>query len=225
MKWRILIVDDHQLVREGVSALLKGNELVEVVGHAEDAASAIEQVRALKPDIVLMDIALPGTSGVQATRHITQEFPGVRVLALTMYSNREYITEMLKAGAAGYVLKRAAARDLIQAVETVGRGEYFLEPSVTRTLIEAYVRGPLPEEAGIDLTEREREVLNLVAEGLTTREMAEKLHLSTRTIQYHRARVMEKMGASNVTELIRYALKAGLIRLQDQASGLPDRTP
>src|SRR3989304_5603474 len=214
MALRVLIVDDHTLVRAGIRALLQAAPTVEVVGEAEDGLSALDQVRALRPDVVLMDVAMPRLGGVDATRRIKEEFPQVQVLALTVHDNEEYLFQMLRAGACGYVLKKAKPVELVDAIEAAARGETFLYPSMATALVADYLRRvETGEEAGAyeELTPREREILKLIAEGYTSAEIGDLLHLSVKTVQAHRQHIMEKLDLHRPAQLIKYAIRKGLV--------------
>lgn len=215
-KIRVLVVDDHSIVREGVSSLLEAEPDIEVVDEAGSGEEALEKARRLRPDVVVMDIAMPGLSGFDATRIIKREIPGVEVLALTVHEHEEYFFRMLLAGASGYVVKGAASKDLIAAVRAAHRGEVFLYPSVARKLVADYVRRVSAGEEAPSydgLTTREREVLKLIAEGYTNKEIAEKLVLSPSTVQTHRARIMRKLDLHNRAQLVKYAIRRGLINM------------
>ncbi len=209
---RILLADDHTMMRDGVRALLSLQDDIEIVGEASEGREAIEKVRELEPDIVVMDIAMPGMDGLEATRRIKNKHPKVKVLILTQYNNREYILSAIKAGAAGYVPKRALGSDLISALNAIHRGESFLFPSAATALIEDY-RQQAEVEPYDRLTAREREILKLIAEGHTSREIAGMLFISLKTVQGHRAKIMEKLDIHNRTELIKYAMRKGLVSL------------
>ncbi|MDR5694274.1 MAG: response regulator transcription factor [Armatimonadota bacterium] len=211
---RVLIVDDHTLVREGIRLLLESAPHIEVVGEAGDGLEAIEKVRQLKPDVVIMDVAMPRLGGVEATRRIKEEFPMVQVLALTIHDNEEYLFQMLQAGACGYVLKKARPEELIAALEAAERGEVYLSPGMAKSLVEDYlkrVEAGEEEDSYHRLTDREREILKLIAEGYTNPEIARMLHLSVKTVQAHRAHIMEKLNLHRPAELIKYAIRKGLI--------------
>ncbi len=213
-KIKILIADDHTIVREGVRMILAKERDIEVVGEAGDGREALDLVDRLRPDVVIMDLSMPGMGGIEATKHIKERHPAVNVLALTMHEDESYVFQLLRAGASGYVLKRAAAQDLVQAVRAAARGEAFLYPSITRKVVEDYLKRVEQgeERARYDgLTEREREVLTLIAQGLTNQHIAQKLYISIKTVQTHRAHILEKLGLHDRTELVRYAIRKGLI--------------
>jgi two-component system response regulator NreC len=213
-KIKILIVDDHAIVREGVRMILAKESDLEVVGEAADGQEALELVKRLQPQVVVMDISMPGMGGVEATQTIRETYPTVQVLALTMHEDETYVFQLLRAGAAGYVLKRAAAQDLVQAVRAAAKGEAFLYPSVARKVVEDYLRRV---ETGEErerydgLTGREKEILTLIASGSSNQQIAEKLFISIKTVQTHRAHILEKLGLHDRTELVRYAIRKGLI--------------
>jgi len=211
---RVLVVDDHAMFREGIRSLLQGQEDVETVGEATDGREAVEMVHQLTPEVVLMDIAMPGMGGLEATRRIHREYPNVKVLVLTQYEDSEYILSMIKAGAKGYIAKTATASELVSAIRTVHKGESFLYPSAATAVVEEYLMRATGEKNEYEhLTDREREILQLVAEGRTNREIADRLFISVKTILRHRTNVMEKLGFHNRTELIKYAISNGLIEM------------
>lgn len=215
-KIRVLICDDHTILREGIRLLLNSQPDIEVVGEAMDGRVAVDQARALKPDVILMDIAMPLLNGLEATKQIHRDNPNVHVLVLTMYESDEYVAQMLEAGASGYVLKKVAGSELANAIRAVYQGEAFLYPSITKRLIEDYLRRVETgqERASLDsLTDREREVLQLIAEGHTNKEIADMLSLSIRTVENHRAHVMQKLGIHDRGDLIKYAIQKGIIEL------------
>jgi two-component system response regulator NreC len=210
---RVLLADDHTILREGIRALIEDQGDMEVVGEAEDGQATVKMVAQLLPDVVVMDIAMPLLNGLEATRQIRRDFPQVKVLILTMHENEEYIRQVLAAGALGYVLKDAAARDLLGAIRTVYQGEAVLSPAITRLVIEDYLRwGDIrPEDTTNGLTAREREVLQLIAEGYTNKEIAGILSLSVKTVQSHRTNLMNKLDLHDRGELIKYAIQKKII--------------
>jgi len=214
-KIRVLIVDDHALFREGMRALLQSYDDLEIVGEATDGREAIEKVGELSPQVVLMDIAMPVMSGIEATRRICKETPGVRVLVLTQYdAEAEYILSMLRAGAKGYISKTATGLELVSAIRTVHNGEAFLYPSAATTLVGEYLTRTQGDKSDYErLTDREREILQLVAEGRTNREIADTLSLSIKTVLKHRTNIMDKLGFQNRTQLIKYAISKGLVEM------------
>ena len=213
---RVVIADDHTILREGIRALLAIYPDIEVVGEASDGKEAIDRVRELSPDVVLMDIAMPGLGGLEATLEIVKLSPQTRVLVLTQYDNREYVHRFLKAGASGYVLKKVVGTELVGAIRAVHAGGYYLHPAVAGTVVEELLH-PSKERAEDSyetLSDREKQVLKLVAEGHTSKEIADLLNLSVKTVMAHRANLMEKLGFHDRTELVKYALLKGLIQIQ-----------
>lgn len=206
---RTLIADDHGIVRSGLRLLLERQAGVEVVAEAADGVEALEQALATQPDLCVLDVGMPRMTGLQATREIRSRLPETQVLILSMHDDERYLFEALKAGASGYVLKAQADTDLLAAIRAVERGEPFLTPAAQRTLIKDVLeRGGSSEE---ELTPREEEIVKLVAEAHTTREIAELLHLSEKTVENHRANAMRKLGMRDRVELVRYAIRRGLI--------------
>jgi DNA-binding NarL/FixJ family response regulator len=212
---RVLIADDHALLREGLRALLKTAPDIEVVGEAADGQQAIEACRRLEPDVVLMDVAMPGLGGLEATLQIRRELPRTRVLVLSQYDDREYVARFLKAGVSGYILKRAAGSDLLSAIRSVMQGGLVLDPAVARHALgePGEPAAPALGDPYESLTDREKQVLRLVAEGRSSKEIAEALGIAVKTAMSHRENLMEKLGAHSRTELIRFALKRGVIQL------------
>jgi two-component system response regulator NreC len=211
---RVLLAEDHTIVRKGLRSLLDGEAGIEVIGEAEDGREAVEKVQQLLPDVVLMDIAMPGLNGLEATRQIKKRFPEVQVLILTMHANEEYIFQILRAGASGYVVKQAAPTELISAIWAAYRGDSFLSPSISKTIIQEYIRQAeaMAEKDSYDkLTNREREVLQLIAEGRSNREIAGLLHISVKTVETHRANLMDKLDIHSTAELTQYAIQKGMI--------------
>jgi len=210
---RVLIADDHIIVRSGLRLLLEAEPDIDVVGEALDGNEALSLVEKHLPDVVLMDISMPGMDGLEATRRIKAGWPEIKVLVLTMHRSDEYFFEMLKAGASGYILKGAETSELIQAVRVVGRGEVFLYPTMAQKLVKDYLNFvQWGEESGSSLSPREKEILTLLAEGYSNKEIAEKLVISPSTIHSHRSNLMTKLGLNNRRELIRYARQRGLIQ-------------
>lgn len=214
-KIRILLADDHTLVRSGIRSLLEDEPGLSVIGEAEDGRTAVTMASQLKPDVVVMDIAMPLLNGLEATRQIKTQCPGVKVLILSMHDNEEYIRQVLEAGAMGYILKDAAARELISAIQSVHRGEAVLSPAVTRLVIEDYLRwgGLRPQAEADSLSPREREVLQLIAEGYTNKQIAEILSISIKTVQAHRNNLMQKLDLHDRGELIKYAIQKKIIEI------------
>ena len=213
-KIRVLIADDHAVLRDGLHALLNMYDDVEVVAEAADGLEALEKTMELKPDVVLMDIAMPRLGGLEATLEMRQRRLPAKVLVLTQYDNKEYVFQMLKAGAAGYILKKAAGTELVSAIRAVHGGESFLYPSAAKAVVDRYLGEgeENEEERRLDeLSDREKEVLKLLAEGRSNRDIAELLCLSVKTIMSHRASIMEKLDIHNRTELVKFAIRAGLI--------------
>jgi len=209
---RVLLAEDHTIVRKGLRSLLDDETEIEVVGEAEDGQQAIELVQRVQPDVVLMDITMPVLNGLEATRQIKKLFPQVKVVVLTVHSTEEYIFQILRAGASGYVVKQAAVSELVQAIQTVHRGDSFLSPSISRQVVEEYGRRAEAIEDKYDrLTNREREVLQLIAEGRANREIAQLLHVTVKTVEAHRAHLMDKLGLRSTAELTRYALRKGMV--------------
>ncbi|MFJ6212853.1 response regulator [Streptomyces sp. NPDC092296] len=212
-KTRILLADDHVLVRRGVRLILDGEPDLQVVAEAGDGAEAVEAARAQPVDLAVLDVAMPRMTGLQAARELSRLQPGLRILMLTMYDNEQYFFEALKAGACGYVLKSVADRDLVEACRAAMRGESFLYPGAVTALIRTYldrVRNgeALPERM---LTAREEEILKLVAEGHSSKDIAQTLFISVKTVERHRANILQKLGLRDRLELTRYAIRAGLI--------------
>jgi two-component system response regulator NreC len=214
---RVLIADDHGIVRAGIRSLLEGHADIEVIGEASSGWEAIEQATRLQPDVVLMYIAMGDLGGLEATREIKERNPQVNVLALTMHDREEYFFAMLQAGALGYVLKESGPDELLAGIRAVHRGEAFLSPGVTKAVLEDYLaqRTNRVQSRYDSLTLREKEVLRLAAEGKTTGEMADMLHLSAKTIEKHRASMMRKLELHSLTELIKYAIRKGLIEVDE----------
>lgn len=215
MSIRVLIVDDHTLMRAGLQALLGTQPDIEIVGQAASGIEALRSVEELEPDIVLMDISMAGLDGLQATRKIKSMNPDVRIIALTMHEDQSILRGALKAGASGYVLKRGAEDELLVAIRAVDRGEAFIHPSLTQSLIDDYLEGAaedtLTDEPEIPLTPRELEVLGLIVRGHTNQEIAQRLVISVKTVETHKANIKEKLGCRSHSGLVQYALRKGLL--------------
>ena len=213
---RVLIVDDHALVREGVRALLSRAEDITVVGEAGGGREAIALAHAIRPDIILMDIAMPDLGGLEATVEIRKDCPETKIIVLTQYGDREYVHRFLRAGVSGYVLKKAAGADLVAAIRAVARGGLVLDPEVARDAVTGEAAPPSEIAAEADpyekLTDREKQVLKLVAEGRSNKEVAQLLGISVKTAMSHREHVMDKLDVHSRTDLIRFALRCGVIR-------------
>jgi len=208
---RVLLADDHALVRAGIHSLLQAMHEVQVVAEASSGEEALELVGREKPDVVLMDIAMKGITGLEAAAQMRERHPEVRVVILSMHSGEEYVLQALRAGAVGYLLKDAATGELELALRSVMRGESWLSPSVSRQVVEGYMHRSGGETAPEVLTARQREVLKLVAGGKSTKEIAFLLNLSVKTVETHRAQIMERLGIRDVAGLVRYALRTGLV--------------
>ncbi|MCL4822393.1 MAG: response regulator transcription factor [Vicinamibacteria bacterium] len=210
---RVVIADDHAILRDGVRALLSTAADVEVVGEAADGSEAVARCQALRPDVVLLDVNMPGLGGLEAALVLRRECPDTRVLILSQHEDREYVTRALQAGAAGYVLKKAAGAELVSAIRAVHTGGLVLDPAVARAAMEP----ERSEDAGASdydrLTDREKQVLRLVAEGRANKEVAEELGISVKTAMSHREHLMQKLGLHSRTELVKFALRIGVIRL------------
>jgi len=215
-KITVLLAEDHTIVRKGLRSLLESRADIKVVGEAENGREAIDRVEELRPDVVVMDIGMPGLNGLEATRRIKKRFGDVQVLILTVHTGEEYILQILRAGASGYLVKQAAPAELISAIQAVHRGEAFLSPSISKKVLEDYVQraGATAQRDSFErLTDREREVLQLIAEAYSTREIAEQLHISIKTAETHRAHLMEKLSLHSTAELTRYAIRKGVVTL------------
>jgi DNA-binding NarL/FixJ family response regulator len=217
MSTRILIADDHQMLREGLRAILEKDPEIEVIGEASDGRSAVAMARELRPDVVVMDIGMPDLNGVEAARQIKAENPVVKVIALSRHSDRRYVLRMLEAGASGYVLKSGAYDELRRAVQAVRGGSSYLSPRITGLVIDAHLRPNLqPESASTrSLGPRELEIVQLLAEGQTSPQIARKLHISTRTVESHRHNIMKKLGVHSLAEITKYAIREGLTSIED----------
>lgn len=214
MSIKILIADDHQLFREGLVNLLSDNSEIEVVGEVEDGEKAIEQAKKLEPDVLIMDIGMPVINGIEATGILKKELPKLKVIGLTMHAEKHFIKGMLEAGASGYLFKNCAYDELIMAIKTVNAGNKYMNSEITDVLIHEYI-GKQNDAEAVDpvLSEREREVLKLMAEGKTSTEIAELLFVSVKTIGTHKQHIYEKLNLNSTADLVKYAIKKGIISL------------
>lgn len=211
----ILLADDHHIVRQGLRALLESEPHFRLVGEAGDGIEAVRLTEKLKPDVLITDVMMPGLTGLEVTRQVAKSVPQTRIIILSMYTNDAYVMEALKNGASGYVLKDSQASDLVQAVREVAAGRRYLSPPLSERALELYMKKveDVPEDPYEMLTTREREVLKMVAEGRTSTEIADRLFISPRTAEGHRANLMRKLGLQNQTDLIRFAIKRGILPL------------
>ena len=211
---RVLIVDDHAIIRDGLRAIMEAQPDIEVVGEAIEGGEALKKADELRPDVVIMDLTMPGMGGLEATRQLKLHHPDIRVMALTMHESDDYFFQVLQAGADGYFVKGGSSAELLSALRTVSRGEVFLYPSMATRLLKDYLK---PSRAGRDryegLTDREVEILKLVAEGRSNQEIGDLLVVSMSTVQTHRANLMAKLGLHSRTELVKYAIRQGIISL------------
>ena len=212
MSIRVILADDHTILRHGLSKLIQQQEDMEVIAQAGDGHSTVELTRDLSPDIVIMDIGMPDLNGIDATQQIIRDFPKVKVIGLSMHSGKKFVIEMLKAGASGYLLKDCAFEELIIAIKTVASGKVYLSPTISDIVVENYVRNSAEKQSSAFslLSQREREVLQLMAEGKTTKKIARQLHISPKTVEGHRLRLMAKLKMDNVAKLTKYAIQEGL---------------
>ena len=215
MSIKILLADDHKIVRDGLRSLLENQPDMEVVGEAENGRMAVQLSRDRKPQVVIMDISMPDLNGMEATRQMLKDLPDVKVIALSMHSDRRYVFGMFNAGASGFLLKDCAFEELASAINTVVANQPYLSPSIAGTVIEDFVRSTFSAESSATavLTAREREVLQLLAEGRSTKEIASQLHVSVKTVETHRRRIMDKLGLRGIPELTKYAIREGLTSL------------
>lgn len=213
---RVLLVDDHILVRAGIRALLQSLDGIQVLAEADDGREALRLVELHQPDVVLMDIAMSGLNGLEATMHINRDYPQTRVIILSMHANEEYVLQSLRAGAAGYLLKDAGTAELEIAIKAVAGGETYLSPPVSKHVISDYMRrisgNETESQSTLDrLTLRQREILQLIAEGQTTQEIARLLNIGVKTVETHRMQLMDRLDIHDVAGLVRYAIRVGLI--------------
>jgi DNA-binding NarL/FixJ family response regulator len=217
MTIKVLIADDHQIVRQGLRTLLEREPDLKVVAQSEDGRSTVRLARELAPEVIIMDVAMPDLNGIEATRQIVTERPQVKVIALSMYADRRFVVNMLKAGASGYLLKDCAYEELVRAIRVVLAHKTYLSPGVTDIVVRDYVQGGPPDQGASVfslLSPREREVLQLMSEGKSTNQIADSLHVSVKTIETHRQQVMHKLNIHNVAGLTKYAIREGLTSVE-----------
>ena len=215
-KIRILLADDHQIVRQGIYSLLKNHDDLEIVGETKDGRETVKMARELKPDVVLMDIAMPILNGLEATRQIKKTDPKIKVLILTIHKNEEYVLNALQVGASGYLEKDTGVDELLNAIHSVYHDNSFLSPGISKTVIDAYLlRASKAKESTVfeTLSNREREVLQLIAEGFTNREVAKQLFIAVKTVEAHRAHIMGKLDIHDIAKLVKYAIRKGMVDL------------
>jgi DNA-binding NarL/FixJ family response regulator len=222
-KIRVLLVDDHAVMRDGIRALLSLAEDIEIVAEAGEGKGATEKASELSPDVVVMDIAMPGMDGLEATRRIVKHNPHSKVLILSQHDDKEYVLSALRAGGSGYIPKRALGSELVSAIRSVYLGESFLYPSAAAALIKDYREHAQSSDGFDQLTAREREILRLIAEGLSSKEIATRLFISAKTVMGHRTKMMEKLGLHNRALLVKYAMKKGLLAIETWRGDLSRR--
>lgn len=213
----VLIADDHALVREGIAAFLKVSNEIEVIGEASDGIDAIEKAKKLKPDVVLMDIAMPKLGGLEASIELKKIMPDIKILVLTQYEDKEYVSRLLKAGVSGYLLKKAVGSELISAIKAVNRGEVYLFPSIATEVVSGYLnrhKEHSVEDPYEKLTDREKQVLKLLAEGYTHKEIANMLNISVKTVIAHNTNINEKLDIHNRSALVKFAFQKGIIKIE-----------
>jgi len=214
LRIRIIVADDHTIVRQGITRLLQDQPDLEVVGEAINGRMAVEKAQALRPDVIIMDIAMPLLNGIEAAKRIRKDLPNTKILILSMYSHDYYIHELLETGISGYLLKESSGRDIITAIHAAMKNETFLSPSISRVVVDHYLgtrKSSPKEERFKQLSNREREVFQLIAEGYSTKQIAESLFISTSTVKSHRTKIMEKLEIDNLTQLLHFALQLGLV--------------
>jgi two-component system, NarL family, nitrate/nitrite response regulator NarL len=214
-KIRLLLVDDHPIVREGIKSALSHRKNIQIVGEAATGEEATVKAAKLKPDVILMDINMPGMSGLETSRRLRKSVPESKILALTMHENREYVLEMSQLGARGYVFKDSSPSELLHAIEVIHAGEFYFSPRASQHLLKAFLRNePLASsQTGIDLSQREKDVLQLVTEGFKTKEIAKRLGVTSRTIETYRRRLMSKLGVHSVAGLIKHSIEKGMVKI------------
>ena len=214
MSIRIILADDHAIVRHGLNRSFQQEKDVEVIAQAQNGRSAVQLAKELSPTVVVMDIGMPDLNGIEATRQITRESPQVKVIALSMHSSKRYVTEMFKAGASGYLLKNCDFEELADAVRIVAGGKTYISPSISDVVVQDYVNGPVEDSAFSVLTRREREVVQLLTEGKTTKQTALCLYISPKTVEVHRLNIMNKLNMDSIAKLTKYAIQEGLTLLE-----------
>ncbi|MFV1949947.1 MAG: response regulator [Anaerolineales bacterium] len=214
---KVLLADDHTILRQGLRSILEQQAGIEVIAEAKNGREAVRIAEQMKPDVVVMDFSMPDLNGLEATRQIKQRIPETKVLILTRHANQEYIKSILRAGASGYLVKKSAAEELVIAIQSVQRGDSYLDPSISKTIIEGYLNPAAGEDKPLEikLTPRQREVLQLIAEGHPNREIASRLHISVKTVENHRANIMQKLNLHSTADLTQYAIRMGIISLDD----------
>ncbi len=217
MRIKVLLADDHKILREGLIALLKKQRDIELIGEAEDGQEAVRKTLELKPDVVIMDIGMPELNGIEATRQIKAAIPDIKVIALSIHSDKRFVTGMLKAGALGYLLKDSAFKELVQAINTVNDNKTYIGSGITDIIVKDYLQQLNKGTSTPDspLSERENEVLRLLAEGNNAKEIASLLNVSPKTVETHRQHIMEKLNIHNLVDLVKYAIQTGLISLEN----------
>ena len=213
-KIKVLIVDDHAIMRDGIKALLNVHDDIEIVGEASEGKEAVDKTQILNPDVVIMDIAMPMMDGLEATRRILKKSPRVKIIILSQYDDKKYILASIKAGSAGYLPKRALGMELVSAIRALHQGGSYLYPTAANAIIEGFLNQSEDDDPYELLTNREREVLKLIADGFTSREIASMLYISLKTVLGHRTKIMEKLDIHNRTELIKYAMRKGLVEAE-----------
>ena len=212
---KVVLAEDHTIVRQGLRSLLEQQAGIEVIAEAENGRQAVQIAEQLKPDLVLMDFSMPELNGLEATRQIKQRVPDVKVLILTRHTNQEYVKSILRAGASGFLIKKSAADELVLAIKSIYQGDSFLDSSISKKVIERYLHQSDRENEEVKITPRQREVLQLIAEGHPNRDIASTLHISVKTVDNHRANLIQKLGLNSTAGLIQYAIRVGIISLDD----------
>lgn len=215
MSIKVLVADDHKVVREGLRTLIEKQPGMEVIAEAENGRMALKLIKKLSPDIAIMDIAMPDLNGIEATRQIVAEAPGTKVIALSMHSDRQFVTRMMSAGASGYLLKDCAFEEVARAIRSVMARQTYLSPEIVSIVVKAFLRRSEPSDSMLSvISPREREVLQLIAEGKTTKQIALRLHISAKTVDTHRRNIMDKLDIHSIAELTKYAIREGLTFLE-----------